>query len=114
MELEEFEELEELEPLRAQRRRLTETVAAHRRALHLAHVHSDDAGDCVCARAATYFAKRTPLGCGCRRRCAGAPKCGTGCWSGDLRRAVRSRIDGRRFAAAVLAGRLDPDALTPG
>lgn len=97
------------ESRRERRFRLTMSVARRRWRLHLSRIHPDGELDCVCERSALYFEDRTALRCGCRRRRAGRPKSGTGCWSHELRPAVRARIDARKILAALRAGRLDPD-----
>lgn len=100
---------------RRKRRQLTRKIAQRRRAIHLAAVHPDGALDCACELADTYFAARSPRGCGCRKRRRVRPREGTGICHIDARRHVyRARQQGRMLRDLIVAQRaeLDDDVVT--
>ena len=98
---------------RRRRRALTRRVARQRRALHLARLHPDGAVDCPCELAGTWFARRSALGCNCRRRRRGQPRQGRGvCGIGARDAIYRDRCARRRCRDLLLAG-ADEDDLDP-
>lgn len=99
-----------IEKCRARRRRLTWTVAGRRRAWHLFRIHGNDGSkvDCVCELADTWFAKRPVVGCDCRKRKHGAPRCSVGmCDVGDRDRIYAWRREARAWALTIFSGRLE-------
>ena len=90
---------------RESRRDWTIRVGERRRKLHVGAVHPEGVLDCECERSAWRFAKRTALGCKCRRRWPGRPKLalslchGAGCYH----LSVVERIAGRRLVREWLA-----------
>jgi hypothetical protein len=79
-------------------------VGERRQKLHVRVVHPEGALDCECERSARYFAKRTALGCNCRRRWPGRPKLALSlCHGGGMYHpSVVERIAWRRLAHAWL------------
>ena len=107
-----------VEARRARRIRITLELALRRRAEHLKVVHRGDVGavDCACELANTYFAKRRPIGCNCRKRARGAPRRDAGmCNAGERDRIYGWRREDRECMDAVRAGRLpeEPDRVWP-
>jgi hypothetical protein len=88
---------------REERRDRTVRIGERRRRVHLSAAHPGGVVDCVCERSAWWFAKRRALGCDCRGRRRGAPKCGRGMCAGGAygyRDAVRARIAAARDCRA--------------
>lgn len=97
---------------RKERRARTRQVAAKRHKHHLNIVHDgdDQAVDCVCELADTYFAKRGALACRCGKRRHGRPKLGYGVCGGWVRTRIYSWRRQSRLLKHVVSRALDYEA----
>ena len=97
------------ESRRGRRRRLTRTVAARRRALHLMWIHSEDTVGCACEVADTLFADQLTFCKVGRKRWPGQPRRGRCCGFDGRRRIYRWRAQRRALRHLIVNQGVDAE-----
>lgn len=97
-----------IEEPRARRRRVSSTIAHRRRAQNRARNFGSDLAPGIRETSDTYFSKKSPYGCGCRKRKKGQPKVACGmCDIGQRDRIIHWRQEAR----AVREGRFEVERI---
>jgi hypothetical protein len=95
---------------REKRRDMTWRKVRRTQLVHFKVVHPNGTLDCPCEFSVWMFAKRKPVGCGCRKKKFGQPKSGSGvCHS--IGESIRARRSWRAEAFRWLRWRGDGDDL---